>query len=77
MSTFYFNYTSKSRFKRFNTFIDDFLWKFIPLFNNGFFQRIEISYPSVSVYILLQEFPDRKIYWIQIWTIWWSMMRLH
>ena len=31
--------------------------------------RIEIGYPAASVYILEQESPDHKIYWIQIWTI--------
>ena len=30
MPTFYFNYTSKSRFKCVNTFINDFLQNFIP-----------------------------------------------
>ena len=63
-------------FKYTNTFINNFLWNFIPLFNNGFFQKIEIGYPSALVYILLQESPDPKIYWIQIWTIKWSVMGL-
>ena len=35
--TFYLNYTSKSRFKYVNTFMNDFLWNFIPLFSGGFF----------------------------------------
>ena len=53
MSSFYFNYTSKSGFKCINTFMNDFLQNFIPLFNDGFFQGIEIDYFSVLINVLL------------------------
>ena len=66
--SFYFRYMSKSRFKHVNKFINDFWQNFILLFKNGFFQRIKIDYPLVSAYILLQEFPDPKIYWIKMWS---------
>ena len=51
--TSYFNYISKSRFKCVKTFINGLVRNFIPLFNNGFFQKIEISYPTASPYIFL------------------------
>ena len=75
MPSFYFNYTSKSRCKCINTFINDFLPNFIPFFNNVF-QGIEIIYFSTLVYILLRESLNLKIYWIQIWIIWWPVMEL-
>ena len=56
MSTFYSNYMWKSRVKCINTFINNFWWNFIPLFNNGFFKRMKIGYPLAFVYILLQLF---------------------
>ena len=65
MPAFYFNYTSEVWFKCANTFINNFLWNFIPLINKGFFHRIEISCPLALVYVLLQESLDPKIYWIQ------------
>ena len=64
MPTLYFRHTSKSRFKCINTFINVFLLILIQLFNNGLFQTFEIGYLSASVYILLQDYPDPKIYWI-------------
>ena len=75
MPSFYFNYTSKFRFKCINTFINDFLRNFIPLFNNVF-QGSQISYFLPLVYILLKEFLILKIYWIQIWIIRWLVMEL-
>ena len=39
-----------------------FIQWFIPLFNNGFFQRIEVGHSLVSIYILLYETLDPKIY---------------
>ena len=41
-----------------------FLRNFITFCNRGFFRKIEICYPSTLVYILLQESPDPRIYWI-------------
>ena len=67
MPSFYFNYSSG--IKCVNTLIIDFLRNFIPFFNSGFFQRIEIVYLLASICILLQESPDAKAYWVQIWTI--------
>ena len=75
MPSCYFNYTSKFSFKCINTFINDFLRNFIPLFNNVF-QGIEISYFLPLVYILLKESLNLKIYWIQIWIIQWPVMEL-
>ena len=76
MPSFYFNYTSKPTFKCINTFINDFLRNVIPLFNNGFFQGIEIGYFSALVYVLLKESLNLKIYWIQIRIVWWPVMEL-
>ena len=71
----YVNYYSlKFRPKWVNTFIHDFMRTFLTLFNKGFFQWIEIVYPFALVYILLQESPNPKIYWIQICTSWWSVL---
>ena len=75
MSSFYFNYTSKFRFKCINTFINDFLRKSIPLVNNVS-QGIKISFFLTLVYILLKESLNLKIYWIQIWIIQWPVMEL-
>ena len=44
-----FNYMSNSKFKCFNTFVNDFLPNLIPLLNNGFFQKIEIAYSLALV----------------------------
>ena len=76
MPTFSFSYTLKPRLKCVKKFINDFFRNFIPLFNYGFFRKFENDYPSASVYILLQESSDLKIYWIQIWTIPWRVMGL-
>ena len=43
--------TPKSKFNCVNTFINDFFLNFIPLFDNGFLQRIQVGYRSASVYI--------------------------